>query len=71
MPVKASEPTVKIKLSVEDKMKKHDSEVFLVKPPIQPFVSNDNALLKRKREWSINKPGKVIGSTQEQYDLHA
>ena len=40
-----------------ERMKQHDREVFIVKPkPQQPFVSNDDALLKRKRKWSINRP---------------
>ena len=64
-------PTVKRNSSAvrRDAMKKHDSEVFSVKPPQQTFVSNDDALLKRKRRWPINRSrGKTIGSTVEHYD---
>ena len=63
-------PTVKRNsLALRDAMDKHDSEVFSVKPPQQTFVSNDDALLKRKRRWPINRSrGKTIGSTVEHYD---
>jgi hypothetical protein len=50
-----------------ERMKQHDREVFIVKPkPQQPFVSNDDALLKRKRKWSINRPPpKIFQATIE------
>ena len=50
-----------------EKMKKHDREVFLVKPPPQrPFISDDDALLKRKRRWPINRPpAKIFQATIE------